>query len=90
MHPSKPPGFNRCFKRRWPPRGGTDSCTYFRNCRRHDFGQGYNKKTYRRRNIIERCFGSLKWFRRLATRYEKLATHCLGMVTLAIIFHLLG
>jgi transposase len=50
----------------------------------------FDKKTYRRRNIIERCINSLKWFRRVATRYEKLATHYLGMVTLAIIFRLLG
>jgi len=38
---------------------------------------------------VERCINSLKWFRRVATRYEKLATHSLGMVTLAIIFRLL-
>ena len=50
----------------------------------------FDKKTYRRRNIIERCINSLKWFRRVATRYEKLATHYLAMVTLAIIFRLLG
>jgi transposase len=50
----------------------------------------FDKKTYRRRNVIERCVNSLKWFRRVATRYEKLATHYLGMVTVAIIFRLLG
>jgi transposase len=50
----------------------------------------FDKKTYRRRNIIERCISSLKWFRRVATRYEKLATHYLGMVTVAIIFRLLS
>ena len=49
----------------------------------------FDKKTYKRRNIVERCVSSLKWFRRVATRYEKLATHYLGMVTLAIIFRLL-
>lgn len=49
----------------------------------------FDRKSYRRRNIIERCINSLKWFRRVATRYEKLATHYLGMVTLAIIFRLL-
>jgi len=49
----------------------------------------FDRKAYRRRNIIERCVGSLKWFRRVATRYEKLAIHYLGMVTLAIIFRLL-
>ncbi len=50
----------------------------------------FDKKTYRRRNIIERCINSLKGFRRVATRYEKLAAHYLGMVTVAIIFRLLG
>ena len=50
----------------------------------------FDRKSYRRRNIVERCINSLKWFRRVATRYEKLATHYLGMVTLAIIFRLLG
>jgi transposase len=49
----------------------------------------FDRKAYRRRNIIERCVNSLKWFRRVATRYEKLAIHYLGMVTLAIIFRLL-
>lgn len=49
----------------------------------------FARASYRRRNIIERCVGSLKWFRRVATRYEKLATHYLGMVTLAIIYRLL-
>ena len=45
-----------------------------------------DRKSYRRRNIIERCVNSLKWFRRVATRYEKLAVHYLGMIKLAIIF----
>jgi transposase len=49
----------------------------------------FDRRSYRRRNVIERCVNSLKWFRRVATRYEKLALHYLGMVTLAIIFRLL-
>ena len=49
----------------------------------------FDRVSYRRRNIIERCVNSLKWFRRVATRYEKLAVHYVGMVTLAIIFRLL-
>ncbi|WP_447770005.1 IS5 family transposase [Aeromonas veronii] len=32
-----------------------------------------DKARYRRRNVVERCFGWLKKFRRLSTRYEKLA-----------------
>lgn len=40
---------------------------------------------YRRRNVVERCIGWLKACRRLATRFEKLAIHFLGMVKLAMI-----
>jgi transposase len=46
----------------------------------------FDRKSYRRRNVVERCINSLKWFRRVATRYEKLALHYLGMLTLAILF----
>jgi len=43
------------------------------------------KKGYRGRNVVERCVGRLKEFRRLATRYEKLALNFGGMVTLGMI-----
>jgi putative transposase len=33
---------------------------------------------YRQRNLIERMFGRLKDFRRLATRYDKLARNFLA------------
>lgn len=33
----------------------------------------FDRKRYRRRNIVERFFCRLKHFRRIATRYEKLA-----------------
>lgn len=33
----------------------------------------YGKKAYKNRNVIERCFGRLKDWRRIATRYDKLA-----------------
>jgi transposase len=33
----------------------------------------YNKRAYRGRNVVERCFCRLKDFRRIATRYDKLA-----------------
>lgn len=45
----------------------------------------FDKKAYRRRCVIERCIGWLKECRRVATRYEKLAVHFLGMVKLAMI-----
>ena len=44
-----------------------------------------DKRKYRRRNVIERCIGWLKCCRRIATRYEKLATHFLSMVKLGMI-----
>ena len=50
----------------------------------------YDRKKYRRRNVVERCVGWLKECRRIATRYEKLATHYLAMVKLAMIQRCLG
>jgi transposase len=45
----------------------------------------FNRESYRRRNVIERCVGWLKEFRRIATRFEKLALNYLGMLKLAMI-----
>jgi transposase len=45
-----------------------------------------NKKAYRQRNQVERLFGKLKEFRRVATRYEKLKETFLGMIHLALGF----
>ncbi|WP_190047972.1 transposase [Streptomyces galilaeus] len=44
---------------------------------------GLDRETYRRRNVIERCFNRLKGFRGIATRYEKTATSYAAAVTLA-------
>lgn len=44
-----------------------------------------DQRRYRGRNVIERSVGWLKECRSVATRYEKLAIHYLGMVDLAII-----
>ena len=40
---------------------------------------------YRQRNLIERFFNKLKYYRRIATRYDKLGTTFLAMVKLACI-----
>jgi transposase len=42
-----------------------------------------NKRIYRQRNLIERFFNKAKHFRRIATRFEKLARNYLAMVALA-------
>ena len=40
---------------------------------------------YRQRNLVERFFNKLKHFRRIATRYDKLAITFMGFVKLACI-----
>ena len=43
----------------------------------------FRKRLYRERNLVERFFSKLKHFRRVATRYDKLAANFLAMVQLA-------
>lgn len=45
----------------------------------------FDKRAYRGRNVIERTFCRLKDFRRIATRYDKLARNFLAAVHLAAI-----
>jgi transposase len=45
----------------------------------------YDRVRYRNRNLIERFFGRIKGFRRVATRYEKKAANYLGFVWLAAV-----
>jgi transposase len=45
----------------------------------------FSKRAYKGRNVIERCFCRLKDFRRVATRYDKLARNFLAAVHLAAI-----
>ena len=49
----------------------------------------FDRKKYKRRNVVERCVSWLKECRRVATRYEKLALNFLGMIDLAIVQRLL-
>ena len=43
----------------------------------------YDRKRYQNRNVIERFFGRIKRYRRVATRYEKKAANFTGFVWLA-------
>ena len=45
----------------------------------------YDRKAYKQRWGVEAFFARLKQWRRIATRYDKLATTFLGFVTLASI-----
>jgi transposase len=48
-------------------------------------GGSFDREIYRTRNLIERLINRLKHFRRVATRYEKLAENYRAMLTLAAI-----
>jgi putative transposase len=50
----------------------------------------YDRQRYKRRNVIERFFGAIKRFRRVATRYEKKAENYLGFTWLAAVLVGLG
>ena len=45
----------------------------------------HDKQAYKGRNVIERCYGRLKDFRRVATRYDKLARNFFSTVCLAAV-----
>jgi transposase len=57
--------------------------------RRKEFWDLY-RPAYRERNRVERLVGKLKQYRRVATRYDKLAATFLGFVHLALTVIRLG
>ena len=52
---------------------------------RHDPATWFDKWAYRGRCVAEQCVGWLKEFRRIGTRFEKLAVNFHGMLQLAMI-----
>jgi transposase len=46
---------------------------------------GYSRRTYKKRHRVENFFQKIKRYRRVATRYDKLAITYFGFVLLAII-----
>ena len=46
----------------------------------------YSRTLYRTRNIVERFFNRIKHFRRVSTRYDKLAGNYLALAVLACTF----
>ena len=73
--------------RTWLRRRGIEPVVPTRCDQRAD--PAFAREDYRQRNVIERLVGWLKESRRVATRYEKLATTYLAFVTLAMIRRLL-
>ncbi|MEM5389529.1 transposase [Paraburkholderia phymatum] len=68
-----PPGRRRCLREHHPRSN--------RKTRRR-----YSRVLYRTRNIVERFFNRIKHFRRVATRYDKLAGNYLALTSLACAF----
>ena len=44
-----------------------------------------DRRAYRRRNVIERLFGRLKNWRRIATRYDRLARNYMAAIALVAV-----
>lgn len=45
----------------------------------------YDKDLYKERNLVERLFNKIKNFRRVATRYDKLASSFMDFINIAAI-----
>ncbi len=67
--------------RQWLSERGIKPCIPPRSNRRHPCS--YSKQSYRKRHLVENFFERIKNFRRVATRYDKLAETFLGFVCLA-------
>jgi transposase len=67
--------------REWLEDRGTQAVIPNRSNRNHPFS--FNKKSYKERYRIENAFCRLKDFRRIATRYDKLARNFLAAICLA-------
>jgi transposase len=80
-------GYSYEVVRRWLRRHHIEGVIPTRKDQRRD--EGFDKATYRRRNIIERAVGWSKWCRALATRYDKLAVNYLALWIIAAIQRLL-
>jgi transposase len=56
---------------------------------RHDPSVDFDREAYRGRCVAEHCVGWLKEFRRIGTRFEKLAVNFHGMLQVAMIIRYL-
>lgn len=61
-----------------------------RRARRPGRKLAFDRETYRRRNVVERCINRLKQWRGLATRFEKRAANYRALVVLAALMIWLG
>ena len=76
-------GYDSDACREWLRARGIQPCIPPRSNRNHP--ETYSKAAYRKRHVVENFFERIKNYRRVATRYDKLAVTYLGFVYLAII-----
>ena len=69
--------------RHWLDSRGTKAVIPNQTCRKQPFP--FNKAAYRQRHLIENAFCRLKDFRRIATRYDRLARNFLASVHLVAV-----
>ena len=70
--------YNSAELRQWLKGRGTKAVVPSRSNRKQPFS--FDKKSYKQRHHIENAFCRLKNFRRIATRYDRLARHFLASV----------
>jgi transposase len=76
-------GYDSDPLRRWLRERGVTPCIPAKSNRKTP--RPIRRSSYRKRHLIENFFGHLKTFRRVATRYDKLAETFFGWVLLAVI-----
>ena len=76
-------GYDSDLLRTWLATRGVTSCIPPRSNRIHP--RPFSRTTYRKRHLVENFFEKIKTFRRVATRYDKLAETYFGWVLLAVI-----
>ena len=76
-------GYDADGLRRWLGNRGIRPCIPPKRNRVHPISFG--RATYRKRHLVENFFEKIKTFRRVATRYDKLAETFFGWVVLAVI-----
>jgi len=74
-------GYDSDEFRQWLTKRGITPCIPPRSNRRN--ARPYSQRCYRKRHVVENFFERIKNFRRVATRYDKLAETYLGFVCLA-------
>lgn len=74
-------GYDSDAFRQWLAERGIKVCIPPRSNRNHP--HRYSKRSYRKRHLVENFFERIKNFRRVATRYDKLAETFFGFVCLA-------